>query len=84
MGVLLVISEGPRGTLVTESLGRPSMMSLSLLSLINFALAFFEALLAKDCSVMGELDLELALSKEEGEEDDILVVGNVADSPVLD
>ena len=59
-----------RGTLVTDSLGLPSMMSLSLFSLINLALGF---LLVCSCSVMGELDLELALSKEEGDDSEVAV-----------
>ena len=70
---------------MTDSLGRPSIMSLSLLSLINFALFNFLALF-RDWSVIGELDLELALSKEEGgdEEDIFVAIDTVAPSPELD
>ena len=82
IGGLLLISG--RGTFVTDNLGRPSIMSLSLLSLISFALDFFEALLAKG-SVMGEFDLELALSKEDGGDDEeTFVGGKLLASPELD
>ena len=84
IGGLLLASSG-RGTLVTDSLGLPSIMSLSLLSFINFAL--FNFLAFKDWSVIGELDLELALSKEEGgDEEDIFVeaTDTIAPSPELD
>ena len=66
----LPFSFSKRDTLVTESLGRPSMISLSLFSLMNLTLLFEVGFRCPpNCSIMGELERELALSNEEGEED---------------
>lgn len=73
-----------RDTFVTESLGLPSMMSLSLFSFISFTLALLAALppaafpvegfrLVPHWSSMGELDLELALSNDEDGEEEVAV-----------